>query len=139
MWIRLFPNKRKQNMLIYSQEFRDNIGYFPVSILNISTLRKYCYLAVPLSAKRDVTVCFSVSKNLFFCTGFWHRMKCGLLPGWLIGKVSACQCRRCRFNPWVDFLEEEMAAHSSVLTYRIPWTEEPRGLRSIGSQRVRHN
>ena len=57
-------------MLIHSQEFIDDIGYFPVSILNISTLRKYCYLAVPLSAKRDVTVCFSVSKNIFFAQGF---------------------------------------------------------------------
>ena len=32
-----------------------------------------------------------------------------------------------------------MAAHSSVLTWRIPWTEEPGGLQSIGSQRVRHD
>ena len=32
-----------------------------------------------------------------------------------------------------------MATHSSILTRRIPWTEEPGGLESIGSQRVRHN
>ena len=36
-------------------------------------------------------------------------------------------------------LEKEMAAHSSVLAWRIPWTEEPGRLQSIGSQRVRHN
>ena len=35
-----------------------------------------------------------------------------------------------------DPLEEGMAAHSSILTWRIPWTEEPGGLQSIGSQRV---
>ena len=35
--------------------------------------------------------------------------------------------------------EEEMAAHSSILAWRIPWTEEPGGLESVGSQRVRHN
>ena len=40
---------------------------------------------------------------------------------------------------WEDPLEEEMAAHSSVLTWRIPWTEEPGGLQSMGSQRVGHN
>ena len=34
-----------------------------------------------------------------------------------------------------DALEEEMAAHSSVLAWRIPWTEEPGGLQSMGSQR----
>ena len=38
-----------------------------------------------------------------------------------------------------DPLEEEMAAHSSTLAWRIPCTEEPDGLQSIGSLRVRHN
>ena len=35
-----------------------------------------------------------------------------------------------------DPLEKEMATHSSVLAWEIPWTEEPRGLQSTGSQRV---
>ena len=38
-----------------------------------------------------------------------------------------------------DLLEESMATHSSILAWRIPWTEERGGLRSIGSQRVRHD
>ena len=38
-----------------------------------------------------------------------------------------------------DPLEKGMATHSSILDWRIPWTEEPGGLRSMGSQRVRHN
>ena len=38
-----------------------------------------------------------------------------------------------------DPLEKEMATHSSVLAWRIPWTEEPGGLQSMGSQRLRHN
>ena len=37
-----------------------------------------------------------------------------------------------------DPLEEGMATHSSILAWRIPWTEELGGLRSIGLQRVRH-
>ena len=40
---------------------------------------------------------------------------------------------------WEDPLEEEMATHSSILAWRIPWTEDPGGLSSIGSQRVRHD
>ena len=36
-------------------------------------------------------------------------------------------------------LEEDMASHSSILTWRIPWAEEPGGPESIGLQRVRHN
>ena len=35
-----------------------------------------------------------------------------------------------------DPLEKEMAAHSSILAWRIPWTEEPGGLQSVGSQTV---
>ena len=35
--------------------------------------------------------------------------------------------------------EEEMATHSSVLAWRIPWTEEPGGLQSVGLQIVRHD
>ena len=38
-----------------------------------------------------------------------------------------------------DLLEKETAEHSSVFTWEIPWTEEPRGLQFMGSQRVRHN
>ena len=40
---------------------------------------------------------------------------------------------------WEDPLEKEMATHSSILAWRIPWTEEPGGLESTGSQRVRHD
>jgi len=44
-------------------------------------------------------------------------------------------------NPlgWEDPLEEGMATHSTILVWRIPWTEEPNGLQSTGSQRVRHD
>ena len=38
-----------------------------------------------------------------------------------------------------DPLEKDMATHSSVLARRIPWIEEPDGLQSMGSQRVRHD
>ena len=38
-----------------------------------------------------------------------------------------------------DLLEEELAAHFHSLAYRIPWAEEPGGLQSMGSQRVRHD
>ena len=38
-----------------------------------------------------------------------------------------------------DPLEKEMATHSSILAWKIPWTEEPGELQSMGSQRVRHH
>ena len=40
---------------------------------------------------------------------------------------------------WEDLLKEGMATHSSILAWRIPWTEEPGGLQSVEVQRVRHN
>ena len=38
-----------------------------------------------------------------------------------------------------DLLEKDVATHSNILAWRIPWTEEPGGLQSMGSQRVWHN
>ena len=40
---------------------------------------------------------------------------------------------------WEDALEQGMAIHSSILVWRIPWTEEPSRLQSMGSQSVGHN
>ena len=40
---------------------------------------------------------------------------------------------------WEDALEKEMATRSSILAWRIPWTEEPGELQSMGSQRVGHD
>ena len=65
-------------------------------------------------------------------------------PGDANVKEPACQCWRHKshgFDPWVrkDSLVEKMATHSSILAWRIPWTEEPGGLHSIGSQRIEHD
>ena len=40
---------------------------------------------------------------------------------------------------WEDPLEKEMVTHSSILAWRIPWTEEPGGLQTMRSQRVGHD
>ena len=55
--------------------------------------------------------------------GFWSRM----LEMWV------------RSLGWEDPLEKRMATHSSILVWRIPGTEEPGGLQSMGSQRVAYN
>ena len=46
---------------------------------------------------------------------------------------------RVRFLGWEDPLEKEVAIHSSSLAWKIPWTEEPDRLQSMGSQRVGHD
>ena len=61
------------------------------------------------------------------------------------GKESACQCRRQTQETWVQSLggegplENGMATHSSIPAWRIPRTEEPGALQSMGSQRHRHD
>ena len=67
-----------------------------------------------------------------------------VFPSSASGKEPACQCRkceRCGFDPWVRKIpsDEGMETHSSILAWRIPWTEVPGGLQSTGSQRVRHD
>ena len=56
-----------------------------------------------------------------------------------VKNLPAVQETWVRFLGWKDILEEGMAAHSGILAWRIPWTEEPGGLQSMGSQRVGHN
>ena len=56
-----------------------------------------------------------------------------------VKRLSAMQETRVRSLVWEDPLEKEMAAHSSVLAWKIPWTVEPGRLLSMGSQRVGHD
>ena len=56
------------------------------------------------------------------------------------GKEPACNAGDLGLIPGLRrSLEKEVATHSSILAWRIPWTEEPDGLQSMGLQRVRHN
>ena len=65
-------------------------------------------------------------------------------PGGASGKEPACQCKRqerhrARVLGQEDPLEEGMATYSSILAWRMPWTEEPGELLPIGSHRDRHD
>ena len=56
-----------------------------------------------------------------------------------VKRLSAMQETQVRSLGWEDPLEKEMAAHSSILAWKIPWTVEPGRLPSMGSQRVGHD
>ena len=61
-------------------------------------------------------------------------------PGGSDGKVSVYNMGDPGSIPgWEDPLEKEMATHSSTIAWKIPWTEEPGRLQSMGSQRVGHD
>ena len=57
----------------------------------------------------------------------------------MVKNLPAVQETWVRSLGWEDHLEKGMATQSSILAERIPWTEEPGGLQSMGSQRVGHD
>ena len=57
----------------------------------------------------------------------------------MVKNLSAMQQTQVQSLGWEDPLEKETATHSSILAWKIPWTEEPGGLQSRGLQRVRYN
>ena len=57
----------------------------------------------------------------------------------MVKNLPAVQETRVQSLGQEDPLEQGMATHSSILAWRIPWTEEPGGLQSMGLQRVRYN
>ena len=57
----------------------------------------------------------------------------------MVKRLSAMQETWVRSLGWEDPLDEEIAAHSSILAWKIPWTMEPGRLLSMGSQRVGHD
>ena len=69
-----------------------------------------------------------------------HPMFTEHLLALMVKKESACKAEDLGLIPgWEDPLEKGTATHSSILTWRIPWTEEPGGLKSMRSQTVGHN
>ena len=57
----------------------------------------------------------------------------------MVKNVRAMQEAWVQSLGWKDPLEKGMATHSSICAWRIPWTEKPGGLQSMGSQRVAHS
>ena len=85
---------------------------------------------------------------MFNLCQFTYSLEINTFSSFILGASLVAQTVKslsAMWETWVrslggeDPLEKEMAAHSSTLAWRIPWTEEPGGLWSMGSQRVRHN
>ena len=76
--------------------------------------------------------------SCFFFFSLWHFSRVSLVAQ-LVKNQPAMQETRIRFLGQEDPLEKEMPPHSSILAWRIPWTDEPGRLQSMGWQRVRHD
>ena len=68
-----------------------------------------------------------------------HHVTGASLVAQMVKNLLAMQETQAQCLSWEDPLEKEMATHYSILAWRIPWTEEPGGLLSVGSLRVRHD
>ena len=86
---------------------------------------------------------FEPSEHLWWEWGLILKANSPLLPFCFpcqtVKHLSAMRETRVRSLGREDPLEKAMATHSSTLAWKIPWTEEPGGLQSMGSQRVGHN
>ena len=88
--------------------------------------------------KMPITVFFMVAKNprnFSRLTAEWLRT----LVAQMVKNPPAMQETWVQSLGWEDPLKKGMATHSSILAWRIPWTEEPGRLQSMGLQRVGHN
>ena len=70
---------------------------------------------------------------------FWKPYFGASLVAQMVKNLPAVRETWVQSLHWEDPLEEGMATHSSILTWRIPWTEESGGLQSMVLQRVRHH
>ena len=68
-----------------------------------------------------------------------HTYSFTLIPCSSDGKRLFLQCRRPRFDPWVGKILSRSKWQPTTLAWRIPWTEEPSGLQSLGLQRAGHD
>ena len=110
---------------------------------------QYCSLqhcTLLLSPVTSTTVCWFCfgSISSFFLELFLHSSPVAYwAPTNLVAQMR--KCLSTMQETWVrslggeDLLKKEMATHSSILAWKIPWTEEPGRLKSMGSKRVRHD
>ena len=78
----------------------------------------------------------NVKKNVCICITY-HKW--ASLVAQSVKNLPAVQETQVQSLGWEDPLKKKMATHSSILAWKISWTEEPGGLQSMGSQRVGHD
>ena len=84
-------------------------------------------------SQSDITFHSRTCPQFAFYIGYLVSL--GFPGGWVVKNPPALQKMRVSSLGWEDPLEKEMATHSSILAWKIPRTEEPGGLQSVGSQK----
>ena len=97
------------------------------------------FIEVQLMYKVVLASAVQQSESYTFIYTYTHSFLDSSLVAQMVQSLPAVPETWVRFLGQEDPLEKEMATHSSILAWRIPWTEEPGGLQSTGSQRVRQD
>ena len=94
-----------------------------------------------MKSRSSVLYPFDIENSITFTPEFWSTIwvLCASLVAQMVKNLPTLQETWVQSLGWEDPLEKGMPTHSSILAWRIPWTEEPGGLQSLASQRVRHN
>ena len=90
-----------------------------------------------MSFNKQLLSIFSVENSLFYIyniLNLFTKYQGASLVAQSVKNLPAMQETQVQFLGQEDPLEKEMATHSSILAWRIPWTEEPGRLQSVGSQ-----
>ena len=118
------------------------IKVYALTCLKMAVMPPYRFPFHPVVKKNSEWCLLSTFYNAFSSDG-WNSSL--LSPSWASLVAQRVKHLPTMQETWVrcqggeDPLEKEMTTHSSILAWRIPWTEEPGGLQSTGSQRVRQN
>ena len=134
-------------MFVHRCLFWEYLGIFWVHSLTLSTADPYILLQTRClwnlcATYTEPKCCLNPLKLFYF--GIILRWFICLFPNhnWAslvaqrVKNLATMQEIQVRSLNWQDPLEKEMTVHSSLLSGRIPWTEEPRGLQFMGSQRI---
>ena len=108
-----------------------------ISRENYEQTRLHIHLIYKFLFTYSISLCVYLSRSFWLC----H------IASLVAQTVKPLSAMSAMLNPairvqslgWEDPMEKEMATHSSILAWRIPWTEGPGELQSMGSQRVGHN
>ena len=129
-----FPLSKHYNLVNHSRPISD--GFFKMKLSMIFQIERHFLYG-------HIFIIF-IFYNLYFYICSVLLLYWGFLGG-ASGTESTRQCRRykkCGFHPWVGRIPgvgQHVNPHQWVLAWRIPWTKEPGGLKSIGRQTVRSN
>ena len=135
-------------LLCYKDNFLKNhktLFHSNFTILLIHSHQQCMRLPISLSLCQHLLLSvfiFGMLESMTWCLAvllIWSSLIMTSLVAQTVKRLSIMWETRVRALGWGDPLEKEMAIHSSTIAWRIPWTEEPGRLQSMGSQRVEHD